>query len=280
MRASRVIVTPRYFESMGIAILDGRAFTDTDRTSSQRVAVVGRSLARVMWGATSPVGRQIESFTLSGGWQPSLVVGVAEDVRSRVIERAALDVYVPHGRGGLPLSSYVVRHPSDRVVTDAMVRSALGGVDPDLAVSRVQTTRAVVDRVLAPSRILAIAMNMLGATGLTLLALGIFGAAAATLRAARREIAVRQAIGATPFVAARTPLRSLFIVLLLGATIGSVFAPMAMNVLASMGVAEATGVWLALAAGTTAVAIAASLAIAVTIRPAMRLPPSDLLRAE
>jgi hypothetical protein len=139
MSASRVIVTPRYFESMGIAIFDGRAFTETDRTSSQRVAVVSHSLARAMWGATSPVGRQIESFTLSGGWQPSLVVGVAEDVRSRVIERAALEVYVPHGRGGLPLSSYVVRHPSDRVVTDAMVRSALGGVDPDLAVSRVQT---------------------------------------------------------------------------------------------------------------------------------------------
>jgi hypothetical protein len=123
-------------------------------------------------------------------------------------------------------------------------------------------------------------MNMVGATGLTLLALGIFGAAAATLRAARREVAIRQAIGATPFVAARTPLRSLFIALLFGATSGSVFAPMAMNVLASMGVAETTGVWLALAAGTTAVAFAALLAIAVTIRPAMRLPPSDLLRAE
>ena len=55
---------------------------------------------------------------------------------------------------------------------------------------------------------------------------------------------------------------------------------MAMKVLASMSVAEATGLWLALAAGTTAVALAALLALAVTLRPAMRLPPADLLRSE
>src|SRR6185503_18448081 len=55
--ASRVIVTPRYFEAMGISILDGRGFTETDRTAQERHAIVSRGLSRAMWGDASPVGK-------------------------------------------------------------------------------------------------------------------------------------------------------------------------------------------------------------------------------
>jgi predicted permease len=278
--ASRVIVTPGYFDAMSIALLDGRGFTDTDRTAAVRPVIVSRGLARQLWGDRSPVGKTLESFTLSLGWQPSLVVGVVEDVRSRVIDRPALEVYVPHGRGGLPLSSYVVKHPADRTVTDAMIRAALHAIDPDLAVSRVHTTRAVVDRVLAPSRLLSTAMNMLGATGLILLALGIFGLAATTLGVARREVAIRQAIGATPFRAAREPLGAIIVSLLLGAAAGAVTAPAALQLLAAMGIADPTSVWPALVGGATAVLAAATLAVVLTIKPAMRASPAELLRSD
>jgi putative ABC transport system permease protein len=278
--ASRVIVTPRYFEAMSIAILEGRAFSETDRTAGERHAIVSRGLARTMWGDASAVGKRFESFSLSAGWQPWLIVGVAEDVRSRVIDRPALEVYMPYGRGGLSLSSYVVRHPADRVVTEAMIRTALGEVDPDLAVSRVQTARAVVDRVLAPSRLLSTAMNMLGVTGVILLAVGIFGAAATALRLARREVAIRQAIGATPFMAARAPLGSLLMAIAGGTLIGSVAAPGALRLLTAIGVAESSGLWLALAGAALTVAAAAGVAIAVTVRPAMRASPAELLRTD
>ena len=276
--ASRVIATPRYFEAMGVSILEGRGLAETDSTGSQRNVVVSRGLARMLWGDVSPIGRQIESFSLSGGWQPSLIVGVAEDVRSRVIDRPALEVYMPYARGGLPLSSFVVRHPAERAVTEAMIRTALGEVDPDLAVSRVQTARAVVDHVLAPSRLLSTAMNMLGATGVVLLALGIFGAAATALRVARREVAIRQAIGATPFVAARAPLRSLLLAVTAGTVIGSIAAPGALRLLTAIGVAESSGLWMALTGGALTVVAAAGVAIAVTVRPAMRASPAELLR--
>jgi predicted permease len=277
---SRVVATPRYFDAMGIAIVEGRGFTEADRTAAEQHVVVSRSLARMIWGDSSPVGNRIESFSLSAGWQPSLVIGVAEDVRSRVIDRPALEVYVPYGRGGLSLSSFVVRHPAERVITEAMIRSALREVDPDLAVSRVQTSRAVVDHVLAPSRLLSTAMNMIGVTGVILLALGIFGAAATTLGVARREVAIRQAIGATPFVAARAPLRSLLIAIAGGTFLGSVAAPGALQLLASLGVADASALWIALAGGALTVAASAGVAIGVTIRPAMRASPAELLRLE
>jgi predicted permease len=275
---SRVIVTPRYFEAMGISILEGRGFTEIDSTASLRNVVVSRGLARTLWGDSSPIGRQIESFSLSGGWQPSTVVGVAEDVRSRVIDRPALEVYMPYGRGGLALASFVIRHPAERVVTEPMIRAALGEVDPELAVSRVQTSRAVVDHVLAPSRLLSTAMNMLGTTGVVLLAVGIFGAAATALRVARREVAIRQAVGATPFVAARAPLRSLLIAITAGTIAGSIAAPGALQLLTALGVADAAVLWLALMGGALTVIGAAGIAIAATVRPAMRASPADLLR--
>ena len=161
-----------------------------------------------------------------------------------------------------------------------MVRGALREVDSDLAASRVETTRAIVDRVLAPSRLLSTAVNLLGTIGLILLALGIFGAAATTLRIARREVAIRQAIGATPFAAAQAPLRSLVIAIALGAIVGSGVAPGALRLLEVLGVADSSGVWVALGGGAMAVVAAAAAAIAVTIRPAMKLPPAELLRTD
>jgi predicted permease len=278
--ASRVIVTPRYFDAMGIVLVAGRAFTDFDRTSSQRVTIVNRNLARALWGEASPLGKQIESYTLSGGWQPQLIVGVAADVRSRVLDRFAMEMYVPHGRGGLPLGSYVVRHDVARPITEAALRAALRGVDPDVVLARAQTTKAVLDAVLAPARLLTTAMTVLGATGLTLLALGIFGAAAAALRVARREVAVRQAIGATPFIAARAPLRSLVLGLLTGIAVGTALTPIALQAVVLIGVADASGVSAALLFAGAAVIAAVTLAVALTLTPAMKASPAELLRAE
>ena len=278
--ASRVIVTPRYFDAMGIALVAGRAFTDFDRSSSQRAAIISRSLARLLWGEASPLGKQIESYTLSGGWQPHLIVGVAADVRSRVIERLALEMYVPHGRGGLPLGSYVVKHDRSRPIAEAELRAALRGVDPDLVLERAQTTKAVLDTVLAPARLLTTAMSVLGATGLTLLALGILGAAAARLRAARREVAVRQAVGATPFIAAGAPLRSLALGLVAGIAVGTALTPIALQAVVTIGVAEVSDVAGALLVAGAAVIGAVTLAVALTLAPAMKASPAELLRAE
>ena len=126
--------------------------------------------------------------------------------------------------------------------------------------------------------LLSTAMNLLGITGVVLLAVGIFGAAATALRAARREVAIRQAIGATPFVAARAPLRSLLIAIACGTVLGSVAAPGALQLLTALGVADAAVLWLALTGGALTVAAAAGVAIAVTVRPAMRASPAELLR--
>jgi hypothetical protein len=137
-----------------------------------------------------------------------------------------------------------------------------------------------VDRVLAPSRLLSTAMTLLAATGLVLLALGIFGAAATILEAARREVAIRQAIGASPIRAARAPLGALLTALAIGTLAGVVAAPGGVGVLAAMGVADRGGL-LAVLSGSAALVIgAAGIAIGLNIRRATGVSPAELLRSE
>jgi hypothetical protein len=174
----------------------------------------------------------------------------------------------------------VVKHDRSRPISEAALRAALGGVDPDLVLERAQTTKAVLDTVLAPARLLTTAMTVLAGTGLTLLALGIFGAAAARLRAARREVAVRQAVGATPFIAAGAPLRSLLVGLAAGVVVGTALTPIALQAVVMIGVAEATGLSGALLFAGAAVIGAVTLAVALTLTPAMKTSPAELLRAE
>jgi hypothetical protein len=277
--ASRVIVSPQYFEAMDIPILEGRALSDLDRVSQQRVVVISKTLARQLWPSTTAVDREIEFGTIRG-WNRVVVVGVAADVRSRVLDRPALEVYVPSGRGGLPISTFVLKQSVAAALTNEQLRAALADVDREVVLDRVQTTRAIVDGVIAPARLLSTAMTMLGATGLLLLTLGIFGAAARLLGSARQEVAVRQAVGATPFKAARAPLRVLMMALVLGALMGAAVAPAGIGVLSSMGVAERGGAWLSLAVATASVAVAAALAVGVNIRRATALPPAELLRSQ
>jgi predicted permease len=278
--ASRVIVTPKYFDAMGIEVLEGRVFSDFDAGASTMPVVVSQSLARALWGERSAVGNELEFYTLNMGWQRFAVIGVTADLRSRVIDRPSVELYLPHGTGGLPLGSVVVRHETARVLSEEMLRSALHSVDPDVVLDRVQTTRAVVDRVLAPSRLLSTAMSLLGAIGVVLLALGIFGAAATVLRVARREVAIRQAIGATPFKAARAPLRSLLAALAIGTAAGVALAPASLGVLASMGVAEQGGLLAAMTMAAAAVVASAGVAIVMNIRRATTASPAELLRTE
>jgi hypothetical protein len=123
-------------------------------------------------------------------------------------------------------------------------------------------------------------MTLLGGTGLVLLALGIFGAAATSLRVARREVAVRQAFGATPLRAARAPLRSLVAAIGLGTLAGSMLAPSAIGLLATMGVAEQGGLLSAMMLAAAAVIGAAIVAIAINMRRAVAVSPAELLRTD
>lgn len=274
--ASRVAVTPTYFDAIGQRLVEGRGFTDFDRQDSEPVVILSRTLARALFGATPAVGQRVDTFSLSETWRSRLVVGVAGDAQYRGLERPSLEVYVPAEQAAAPIGSFVIA--SDAPLTADTVRTALRRVEPDAAIEGFQTTGELRAAVLSPARLLTTLMGMLGGSVLVLLALGIFGVAAAALRAAWTEIAVRQAVGAMPWQAARAPLRRLTRALCLGLVAGLAAAPLLLSGAGALGLSLSERPFLPLAGAAITVTIAAAAGIVPSLWRAAQSTPAELLR--
>ena len=276
--AYRVIVTPSYFDVLGVQFVEGRGFTDADRADTVPVVIVSQTLARVLFGDERAVGRQLETFTLSEQWRAQTVVGVTADARYRGVELPSMEVYVPLTQGPPAIGSFVVRGRSEVALTDGLIRAALQEVEPEIALDGVQTTGRLLQVVLSPARLLTTLVAMLGGVGLTLLALGIFAAAAAAVESARSEIAVRQALGAMPLRAARAPLVTLTRALAAGIALGLLLTPLVLSAAALLGLEANESLAPPLVGATAAALAAAGLATAPALWRAARTPPADLLR--
>jgi hypothetical protein len=278
--ASRVVVTPDYFAAIGQPILEGRTFTLLDTAASEPVVIVSRTLARSLWGEAPAVGQRLETYSLSQKWRARVVVGVSGDARYRGLERPSIEVYVPDTQAPTPLSSLVLGTHARGAVDAALVRQTLRRVEPELAIERIQTTDDIVQSALSPARLLTTLTSLLGGTGLLLLALGTFGAASGALRAARGEIAIRQALGARPAQAVGAPLGQLSRALVLGVLAGLLAAPLALSGVEAVGMSARGGLVLPLLAGATAVMLATIVACAPSLIQAARIAPAELLRRD
>jgi putative ABC transport system permease protein len=275
---SRVVATPEYFASLGQSIAEGRGFTGFDRSDTEPVAVISRTLARALFGTAPVVGQRIETFSLGEKWKSRTIVGIAEDAKYRGLERPSMEVYLPSAQSPGELSTFVIATEPSADISDAEVRQSFQRVEPELAIERIQTTGELMQSVLSPARLLALLMSLLGAAGLLLLTLGTFGAVATALRAAWQEIAVRQAVGAMPFQAARAPLRMLGRALALGVILGLFLTPVALAAVEALGLHTSDGIVVPLIAGVAAVLGAAVFASGPPLFKAVRTSPAELLR--
>jgi putative ABC transport system permease protein len=276
--ASRVVVTPDYFEAIGQRFVAGRGFTAFDRDDSEAVVIISRTLARTLWGDTPAVGQRLETYSLREKWRPRLVVGVVGDAQYRGLERPSMEVYIPDTQSTAPLGSLVVSSANAAALTAPQLRNALQRVEPDIALERVQTTDELMRTVLSPARLLATLMSVLGGAGLVLLALGIFGAVATALRAAWPEIAVRQAIGARPIQAAGAPLKTLTRSLAIGVAVGLALTPLILSGASALGLGSSGMPAVPFVVAGVAVVIASLAATAPSLLRASRTSPAELLR--
>ena len=276
-RASRVAVTPDYFEAIGQPLLQGRAFSAFDDAQREPVVIVSRTLARALFGDGAAVGERLDTFTLSEKWRSRLIVGVAGDAQYRGLERPSVEVYVPVAQATTSIGTLVIASAAS--LTESDVRRALRQAEPDVAIEGFQTTGDLRASVLAPARLLTTIVLLLAGAGVLLLALGIFAAAASALRAAGGEIAVRQAVGARPLQAARAPLQTLSRALLLGITLGAAVCPLALVGAATLGVFTSANVVVPVLAATAIVVVVAAAAAMPSVAGAARRTPAELLRA-
>jgi ABC-type antimicrobial peptide transport system permease subunit len=270
-------ITPDFERALGVPLLRGRAFTPSDDSASEHVAMIDQVAARRFYAGEDPIGREI-TWNGQPHWR---IVGVLGSTHlTSLTDDGTPVLYVPTSQA-LRRSRYIVVRadaPASEVV--AAARVALHMIDPTIALTDIATMGERIQRSLGAERFRAALMATLGALALALAVIGIYGVVAYSVSRRTREIGIRIALGEEPGAVRRRVVGDALRVASAGLLIGAAIALLTGRWLTVFlaGVNAHDGAVLAAATGLLAAVVV--VAAYGPARRAARIDPVAALRAE
>jgi putative ABC transport system permease protein len=272
-----ISVTPNYFRTLGIQILFGRGFDDTDHSGGEPVAIISLDMAEENWPAPEQaVGSQI-AFG-SKFEKPYKVVGVAANFTGFWSQKPVPTVYLPEAQSEYCCSAVILRTAGPGRAVAALAPQVLAGMSIPATITDVSTMQARWQATLTRPLARVAGMLLLAFLGLGLTVQGVFAVAAGTVAARGHELAVRSALGALPGRLAWNVTREVVLAVTVGAGFG-VVAALDLRPLLRQWLGQ-TAVWQAepIAVAVVLLALAAAAGCYVPARLAARANPAEVLR--
>jgi predicted permease len=232
------IVTPGYFHLLGITLLRGRLFGDTDDENEPQVTVINETVAQTYWPNENPLGQHLKLNNFRGAGTNSAsitVVGVVADARTESLADAgAPQVYLSlYQRRAKDLAIFL-RGRLDPAATQVELRKQVQSVNPELPVFGARTLNEVLSASLSERRFTMEMIALFALTALLLAGLGIYGVISYIVSERTHEIGIRLALGAQRRNILRMVLRQGLRLALAGAAVGLVCALIVSHLMAEL----------------------------------------------
>jgi len=274
-------VTPDFFKAMGVSLVRGRFFDESDTDKAPPVVIVDESLAQLYWPNQDPIGHRVHPGGQKSKAPWATVVGEVRPVRNRTLEaKSRVEVYGPFNQvtpSAMTLTILTSGNPMNLAPT---IQQTVASIDPELPVYRVRTMIEVMGESIARRRLALILLGVFAGLALALASVGIYGVTSYVVAQSRKEIGLRMALGA-----ARSDVLQLYI----GQGMRTIAAGLAIGLAASLLLTRWMGAMLfdvrpadplALGGASVLLVLIALVAIVIPARRATNVDPMSALRYE
>jgi putative ABC transport system permease protein len=282
------MITPGYLRTVGLPLLGGRNFNQTDKPvwtepgqpePSHRTVMLSAALAKLLFPNEDAIGKH--ALLWKGQFnRDAEVVGIVGDSVERGLDQGpALTVYLPYGRIAVP-SEFVIETRGDPICAFPAVRTLIRRLDPNLPIGEVRSFDQVISRSISPQRMNSIVLTTFGGFALLLASLGIYGVLSYFVRRRTAEIGLRMALGASEWGILKMIVAQGLLPVLLGIALGGIIACWLSRYLKSLLFGVQPIDLFTYAAVSALLLVAAALACFVPGHRATRTDPTIALRLE
>ena len=277
--ANLKMTTKNYFRTIGLSLLAGRDFRDSDDGDAPPVAIVNDGLAKRLWPRENAVGKRVVIDYAARGAYPYEIVGVVEDSRANgPRSEAPAEIFLAHSQVPYAQMNFVLRTSGDPLAVARAAQREVLELDPAQPVHSVTTMEELVSSSLARERFSLVLSVGLAVLAMTLALSGIYGVVSYAVTERNHEIGVRMALGAKPGHIVRLIVGQAAMMALAGIAIGCVASWLLTRTLSTLLFEVGATDPPTFAGASTLLAAAALLASYVPARRAMGVAPVEVLR--